>query len=162
MHKQSTLSQVAVSENEPIQPYPGLTKVNKNPPHPTHCQQIPTKASRVTPPTPSRSNSSIIALSSSSSSPVSPNSLATRLKSSRSINPLAPSSNSSNARRISSRGSRSRIFSAVTAWNDESGMSRLDGCWGFDTGPLFDSACAWPCWLPAAACCCWTCGRGTP
>lgn len=130
----------------------GLKKASANI---THCQQIPTKASLVTPPAPSRSNSSIIALSSSSSSPVSPNSRATRLKSSRSIYPLPPSSKSSKARRISSRGSRSRIFSAVTAWKDDSGMSKLDGCCGFETGPLLDVG--WP-----FACCCWTCGRGTP
>ena len=44
MHKQSTLSQVAVSENEPIQPYPGLTKVTKNPPSSNSLPTNPNKS----------------------------------------------------------------------------------------------------------------------
>ena len=170
--KQKTKIEYAHPMPKSMQQNKAKTKKQKVREITNHCQQIPTKASLVTPPTPSRSNSSIIALNSYSSSPVSPNSLATRLKSSKSIYPFVPSSNSSNARRISSRGSRSRIFNAVTAWKAVCGMRRLEGCCGFVVvaglgfgGCCCCCCCCWPgcCWAAAcwAACCC-TCGRGTP
>lgn len=90
---------------------------------PHHCKQIPTKASLPTPPAPSKSNSSIIALNSSSSSPVSPSSLATLFRSSRLIQPFPSASNRSNALSISSLGSRSRILRAASCWKAECGIS---------------------------------------
>jgi hypothetical protein len=68
-----------------------------------HPKQIPTNSSRLMAPSPSRSNSSIIATNSSSCNP-SPNSLATLLKSCKLILPLPSASNRSKARRISSWG----------------------------------------------------------
>jgi hypothetical protein len=93
-----------------------------------HCKQIPTKASLPTPPLPSRSNSSIIALSSSSSKPVSPSSLATLFKSSSTIHPFPSASNRSNARSISSLGSLSRIFLAASCEKAACGIRSCDGC----------------------------------
>lgn len=142
---------------------PGSMTKPKQPKGYCYCQQMLTNASLVTPPTPSKSNSSIIARNSSSSRPVSPNSLATRRRSSRSMYPFWPSSKSSNARRISSRGSRSRIFSAVTVWKAERGMRRFEGCCGLDAGAVLEGCCC--CWCCEEDCCwdcCWTCGRGTP
>jgi hypothetical protein len=104
-------------------------------------KHIPRNSSRSIPPSPSRSNSSIIATSSSSPRP-SPSSLATRLRSASSILPLPPASKSSNALRISSRGSRARIFCASSDWKDDRERRRREGC--VDAAPAMALAPAAP------------------
>lgn len=96
-----------------------------------YCKQIPKNSSRLIAPSPSKSNSSIIAANSSSPRP-SPSSRATLLKSCRSILPLFPSSKSSNARRISSRGSRARMRWAMRDWKAGRGSRRRVGWWDWD------------------------------
>ena len=103
-------------------------------------KQIPTNSSRLIPPSPRTSNSSIMAASSSSCSP-SPNSLATLLRSCSSIRPLLSASNSSNARRISSRGSRARMRCAAIDTNVACERSNREG-------------------PEKVGCCCCCCGTG--
>jgi hypothetical protein len=106
--------------------------------HPIH---IPMNSSFPTPPFPSKSNSSIMAVNSSSSS-ASPSSLATLLKSSILMMPLSSVSNRAKALSISSFGSLCAISVAAIDWNDCSvsinfptltfcgGLGFLAGGWG--------------------------------
>lgn len=94
--------------------------------HTNQPKQIPTNSSLLIAPSPSKSNSSIIATNSSSCNP-SPNSLATLLRSPKLMAPFPSVSNKSNALKISSRGSRERMRVAAMERKEEWGRRRRVG-----------------------------------
>lgn len=116
-------------------------------------RQMPTNSSRLIAPSPSKSNSSIIAIISSSCNP-SPSSRATLLRSCKLMAPLPSPSNRSKARNISSLGSLARYLCAAMATNAAWGSTRragplkvalslFRGCGAFEFELAKEIPCVW-------------------